>query len=242
MATKFLRQIILEELKKVLKEETPPDNDPLRKAYLKLTPQEQSKVDVIRDTSAGKVDFYTAIRNVNPSVLPPVSNTAPTDQQKLARMKEEFKTDELNWNDLAKLGIRAVTEAAKTSPIGKLQAALAKKGHKISNIGDGKLVDGKVGPLTLAAFKKETGKTYTAKQLEDLTMDKRALARLILEIDPTYFSAGLKDIMPKPKDELPPTYKEQPASPAWIDTPKAGPNIKRESLIKKEISKLLKKI
>jgi hypothetical protein len=264
MATGFLKKIILEELKKVLKEELPPIGDPLRRAYQKLSPQEQSRVDTIVNTTAGKVDLYTAISKVNPSVLPAIPGTAPTDQQKLANMKKDFQDDQLDWNQLANLGIRAVTEAAKTTPVGKLQAALAAKGHKISHIGNGKLVDGRVGPLTLAAIKEETGKIYTAQQLYNLSQQNpSAMNSLINAVSGETLRQiqGLeKDLQNMKAPEAPDSTPQNPLSPddparrlnQSIDdmrkrnkliNPNLDPSFKlEESLLRKELARMLKNL
>ena len=137
MATKFLRQIILEELKKVLRE------------------------------GIGGYDFSEPQKELSPETAAAMKSSAGG----------------IPASDLTKTGVEAhVAGAAETTPIGKLQARLAKKGFIVSRIGDGKQPDGRIGELTLKALEKVTGKKFTAQQLRRMTENPSAMNDLMTRV------------------------------------------------------------
>ena len=184
MATKFLKKIILQELRNVLRE------------------------------GLGQKDAL----GLEPTIPLDVADN----------MKKSMGG--MSASQLADTGVQAHVKGAETTPIGKLQARLASKGFRVSNIGDGKQPDGRIGPLTLAALKKVTGRTITAQQLRQMTENPSAMNALIKAVlvhdtvaEPFYDKSLMKDkVLFPPEATIP-----------------ASPNPQRESLIRKEIAKLL---
>lgn len=229
MKTSFLRKIILQELKKVLTEDVR-----MRKGYNRLTPDAQAKAqslvssgysedEAIRQAAMTQtVGVVPGAKGTMTSGPGAVASAATTPAQPSADgMPQEMsglgRKQAPSASQLASMGTKAISAAQANTPVGKLQAMLAAKGHKISEKPDNS-PDGIVGTLTLQAIKAETGKAYSKDYVN------RNANILVAQMSP----ANRKSAVKKEADKAAaPTEKitQQPApQPMFnVDPSKAAP-------------------